>query len=257
MKSTILFMALVFLFSSAVIAQSSFPPPPSVIQQELGKWWKNSEIVQKLQLSEAQIHQIEQNFLNFRPTLAHLTAELKSGEERLRVLMSADSLDDAKVLAQTDFIAETRASLEKANSSMMIAIRKDLTKEQWAKLEGIRLARTSGMLPSTVQRKSDQFGKKIYTFKDHLTVLPKCVYQPLPSYTQVAKDAKAEGIILLQAIIRKDGQVTDLKILKGLGYGLDESATDTIREKWRFEPGTLNGQPVDVMANIEVSFRLY
>jgi TonB family protein len=257
MKTTILVMALVLLFSSAVIAQSSPPPPPSAVQQELGKWWKNSEIVQKLQLSETQIDQIEQNFLNFRPMLAHLTAELKSGEERLSVLMSADSLDDAKVLAQTEFIAETRASLEKANSSMMIAIRKDLTKEQWAKLEGIRLYRTSGMLASTPQSKSGPFGKKIYTFRDHLTVPPKCVYQPVPSYTQEAKDAKAEGIILLQAIIRKDGQVTDVKILQGLGYGLDESAINTIREKWRFEPGTLNGQPVDVMANIEVSFRLY
>jgi TonB family protein len=189
--------------------------------------------------------------------LAHLTAVLKSSEEKLRVLMSGDSIDDAKVLAQTEFIAETRASLEKTNSSMMIAIRKDLTKEQWAKLEGIRLYRTSGMLAATPQRKSDQFGKRIYTLKDHLSVPPQGVYQPLPSYSQEARDAKAEGIILLQAIIRKDGQVTDLKILRGLGYGLDESAINTIREKWRFEPGRFNGQPVDVMANIEVSFRLY
>jgi uncharacterized protein len=42
-----------------------------------------------------------------------------------------------------------------------------------------------------------------------------------------------------------------------LGYGLDESAINTIATKWRFAPGTLNGEPVDVQANIQVSFRLF
>ncbi len=86
---------------------------------------------------------------------------------------------------------------------------------------------------------------------------PVAIYQPLPLYTEEARRARVEGIVLLQAIIRKDGSVDSFKVIRGLGYGLDESAINTIATKWRFKPGTLSGQPVDVQANIEVTFRLY
>ncbi|MBM3791480.1 MAG: TonB family protein [Acidobacteria bacterium] len=86
---------------------------------------------------------------------------------------------------------------------------------------------------------------------------PIPVTQPLPHYTEEARKARVEGIVLLQAIIRKDGSVDSFKVIRGLGYGLDESAINTIATKWRFRPGTMNGRPVDVQANIEVTFRLY
>ncbi len=86
---------------------------------------------------------------------------------------------------------------------------------------------------------------------------PIAIYQPLPAYTEEARKARAEGIVLIQAVIRRDGTVDSFKVLRGLGYGLDESAINTIATKWRFKPGTLNGTPVDVQANIEVAFRLY
>jgi periplasmic protein TonB len=86
---------------------------------------------------------------------------------------------------------------------------------------------------------------------------PVPLRQPLPAYTEEARKVRAEGVVLVQAIIRKDGTVDGFKILRGLGYGLDESAIRTISSQWRFRPGTLNGKPVDVQANIEVAFRLY
>ena len=86
---------------------------------------------------------------------------------------------------------------------------------------------------------------------------PVPLFQPLPAYTEEARKARAEGIVVIQAIVRKDGTVDSFKVLRGLGYGLDESAINTIATKWRFKPGTFNGAPVDVQANIEVSFRLY
>jgi TonB family protein len=86
---------------------------------------------------------------------------------------------------------------------------------------------------------------------------PEPLLQPLPDYTEQARRARAEGIVLIQGIIRKDGRVDSLRVLRGLGYGLDESAIKTIAAKWRFKPATLNGVPVDVLANIEVAFRLY
>jgi protein TonB len=86
---------------------------------------------------------------------------------------------------------------------------------------------------------------------------PVALLQPLPAYTEEARKARAEGIVLIQAVIRKDGTVDSFKVLRGLGYGLDESAINTIATKWRFRPGTYKGMPVDVQANIEVAFRLY
>jgi protein TonB len=86
---------------------------------------------------------------------------------------------------------------------------------------------------------------------------PEVLYKPLPYYTEEARKARAEGIVLIQAVVRKDGTVDSFKVIRGLGFGLDESAINTIATKWRFKPGTLNGMPVDVQANIEVTFRLY
>ncbi len=246
------------LLAPAVLLASTLTASP---QPELGKWWKNSELVKKLQLSEIQVEQIERTFLSFRPTLANLNSELKSREAELRNLMKADPVDDARVLTQNDLIAQSRAALEKANSAMMLAIRKELSREQWDKLQEIRDSRRgssslAGPLHSAKARNPAYPGDKVYVVGNGVKP-PTVVYQPMPSYTQEARDARAEGIILLEAIIRKDGNVTDLKVLRGLGHGLDERAIDTIKRKWQFEPGTLNGEPVSVQANIEISFRLY
>lgn len=99
-------------------------------------------------------------------------------------------------------------------------------------------------------------GDGIYTVGGGVRA-PIPIMQPLPLYTEEARKARVEGLVLLQAVVRKDGTVDSFKVIRGLGYGLDESAINTIATKWRFRPGTLNGQPVDVQANIEVSFRLY
>jgi periplasmic protein TonB len=86
---------------------------------------------------------------------------------------------------------------------------------------------------------------------------PRALIQPLPPYTEEARKAHIEGVVVLQAVILSDGTVTSFKVLKGLGYGLDDSAINTISTKWRFSPGTRNGTKVDVIANIEVRFRMF
>ena len=92
---------------------------------------------------------------------------------------------------------------------------------------------------------------------DHSKPSPQVLQQPKPSYTEKAKEARIEGIMLVSAVIRKNGSVDQIKVIKGLGYGLDESAVNTISREWKFKPGTLNDEPVDVSVVMEVSFRLY
>jgi TonB family protein len=83
------------------------------------------------------------------------------------------------------------------------------------------------------------------------------LFRQNPPYTDEARKVRAEGSVLLQCVIRKSGTPDKIKVLSGLGYGLDESAINTIKHNWRFIPALFNGKPVDIQANIEVSFRLY
>ena len=257
MKITIVFAILLLFLSSAMAATAEQSRP------ELGKWWKNSEVVRNLQLSEGQVDRIEGIFLDFRPVLANLNTELKDREEGLRALMNKEPIDESRIQSQTELIAQSRTALEKANSSMMLAIRKELSKEQWEKLEDIREYRRGSPMVlrapprgPVAEAHSGQDGEKVYAVREGV-VAPTVLYQPLPSYTVEARDAKVEGIILMEGVIRKNGRVTDVKILRGLGYGLDQKAIDILTKEWRFAPGTLNGQPVNVQARIEISFRRY
>jgi TonB family protein len=76
-----------------------------------------------------------------------------------------------------------------------------------------------------------------------------------PEYTQVARKNGIEGTVLLHAIVTKEGKMQILRIVRPLGYGLEESAAEAL-SRWTFQPGTLKGQPVSVSLFIEVSFNL-
>jgi protein TonB len=84
---------------------------------------------------------------------------------------------------------------------------------------------------------------------------PVKIHNPQPQYTEIARKARLQGVVIVQAIIDKEGNVTNVKVLKGLGMGLDQAAVDAIK-KWRFEPATLHGKPVAVYYNLTVNFRL-
>lgn len=84
---------------------------------------------------------------------------------------------------------------------------------------------------------------------------PVKVHAPQPKYTELARKARIQGIVIVQAVINKQGEVTDAKVLKGLPMGLDQEALNAIRS-WKFEPATLNGKPVDVYYNLTVNFTL-
>jgi len=121
------------------LAAAQMPPgTPHPPGPDLGKWWKNSEIVRELGLSETQINQIEQTFLEQRLKLIDLRAELEKQEARLQPLIEADRPDEGKVSAQIDQVLAARGRLEKANALMMLSIRRVLTIEQWKKLQTIQ-----------------------------------------------------------------------------------------------------------------------
>lgn len=84
---------------------------------------------------------------------------------------------------------------------------------------------------------------------------PVKTFAPPPQYTEIARKARIQGVVIVQAIIDKAGNVTNVKVLKGLPMGLDQSAVEAIK-KWKFDPATLNGKPVAVYYNLTVNFQL-
>ncbi len=105
-----------------------------------GAWWKNSEIVRKLNLTDEQVKKISQTFLDHKLKLIDLQADLEKQELRLQPLMDVDQPDESKVGAQIDLITAARGKLEKENAMMMLDIRRWLSVEQWKKLKSLDLA---------------------------------------------------------------------------------------------------------------------
>jgi Spy/CpxP family protein refolding chaperone len=103
----------------------------------LGAWWKNSEVVSKLQLSDEQVKKIGQTYLDHKLKLIDLQADLEKQELRLQPLLEVDQPDEGKVGAQIDLITSARGKLEKENALMMLAIRRWLSVEQWKKLQSL------------------------------------------------------------------------------------------------------------------------
>jgi protein TonB len=76
-----------------------------------------------------------------------------------------------------------------------------------------------------------------------------------PQYSEEARKARYQGTVVLEAIVKRDGTVDILRVVRSLGFGLDENAIQALKQ-WRFRPGMRNGIPVDVALNIEVNFNL-
>jgi len=84
---------------------------------------------------------------------------------------------------------------------------------------------------------------------------PERVFSPSPVYTEVARAARLQGIVILDAVIETDGSVTDVSVLRGLPLGLSEAAVDAV-SRWKFRPATLNDRPVAVIYTLTIYFEL-
>ena len=84
---------------------------------------------------------------------------------------------------------------------------------------------------------------------------PGLLHEVKPDYTEEARRRSIEGEVVLEIVVRSDGSVGNIRILRGLGAGLDQRAADAVRQ-WRFSPARRQGTPVDVMVEVAVEFRI-
>jgi TonB family protein len=84
---------------------------------------------------------------------------------------------------------------------------------------------------------------------------PKVLHKTEPAYSEEARVAKYEGTVVLAVEIASNGSAQNIRVMRGLGLGLDENAVAAVSQ-WLFQPATKDGAPITVQATIEVNFRL-
>jgi TonB family protein len=84
---------------------------------------------------------------------------------------------------------------------------------------------------------------------------PRLTEVASPDYTPEAKKKKIEGTVTLAIVIDKKGDVADAKVIKGLGYGLDENAIIAVKE-WKYKPAEKDGEAIAVKLEVTTDFYL-
>ena len=76
----------------------------------------------------------------------------------------------------------------------------------------------------------------------------------LPVYPAIARITRTQGVVVLEALITREGAVDSLRVISGHQL-LIQAALDAVRQ-WRYRPTLLNGEPVEVITTITVTFTL-
>ena len=84
---------------------------------------------------------------------------------------------------------------------------------------------------------------------------PKKLKNVPPTYPPIARAAKMQGIVFIEATIDKEGNVKNAKVLRSAQAILDQAALEAVSQ-WKYSPTLLNGQPVDVIMTVTVNFTL-
>ena len=85
---------------------------------------------------------------------------------------------------------------------------------------------------------------------------PVVLYQPEPEFSEEARKAKVAGNVLVYLQVDENGRPQHVRVLRGIGLGLDEKAVEAVRN-YKFKPAMKGGHPVAVEMNVEVNFQIF
>ena len=84
---------------------------------------------------------------------------------------------------------------------------------------------------------------------------PVEVDRVIPAYPVAARRVNAEGSVVVRGIVRRDGTIDNVEVIKDLAYGLGDAARQAV-SRWKFRPATYHGEPIDVYYTVTVNFRM-
>lgn len=155
MKIKPLLLAAACLTATGVLAQTTAPVPSfpeqgpyrttgphpmmgehrMMIRHEMGKWWKNSDIAQRLQLNSGQVSQLDEIYYQHRLKLIDYGAEMEKQDMKLQNLLDADVPNEGQISSQVDQVLAARGRLEREFTMMNLDLRKVLSLDQWKQLK--------------------------------------------------------------------------------------------------------------------------
>jgi protein TonB len=155
--------------------------------------------------------------------------------------MPAVSPHAAPVVAPMSIAAETwTPSYEPSNGSVVSGVANDV---------GVGIAGVPDAPPAPVVTTPKE------AVRMHSGIrAPEKVVNVVPAYPPVARAARVEGVVILEAVIDASGNVTSARVLRG-DRMLDQAALDAVQQ-WKFKPATLNGEAIPVVMTVTVQFTL-
>ncbi len=162
--------------------------------------------------------------------------------------------EQAESLYKEALATQDPQSLDAANTMQVYAhflkgfrTRSDEVADLEARAEAIRKAIAPAAAPTALPAGVYKIGGDVHQ--------PTLISKVEPQYSELARIAGFAGSVSLSVVIGPDGIPTNIQVRRPLGFGLDEKAVEAVG-KWVFKPGMKDGQPVPVIAVIDVSFRL-
>ncbi|SPF39963.1 TonB family protein [Candidatus Sulfopaludibacter sp. SbA4] len=155
-------------------------------------------------------------------------------------------------LYQRALATEDPNSLAAANTMELYA---RFLRQQKRTDEAAAIEARAGEIRKTRIAAAQRYSGNSVSHVGHGVSAPVVIFKKDPVYSPEARAAKVEGTVLLSIEIGPDGAAHNFKVLQSLGLDLDENAIDAVKQ-WRFKPGSQDGQPVTVAANIELNFRI-
>jgi len=122
----------------------------------------------------------------------------------------------------------------------------------------------NGTGPGTTPGEGAGSGDEIYNFRD-IEAYPefeggmKAFYKFIQKnlrYPASALDQEKQGKVFISFVVERDGAISDVKVLKGVGYGMDEEASRVIKKSPNWKPGKQNGKTVRVRFNMPITFSM-
>ena len=143
----------------------------------------------------------------------------------------------------------------KAPLAMTITVRFDADSSD-AQATTVPAPRLAPLAPASSAVSTPQSGPRPGTAKDGSAIdeLPQPLHAPPPAYPDTAKEQGHQGSVIVRIHVGADGLVKDAVVTKSIP-ALDQAALDAARQ-WTFRPGKKNGQPVDVLTDVEMKFTL-
>src|SRR4051794_2538865 len=107
--------------------------------------------------------------------------------------------------------------------------------------------------PAEVPASADRSG--VYAAVPAGGTQPEELDRVIPRYPPMARRSGIQGAVVVRGIVRRDGTIDNVEVIKDLPQGLGDAAAEAVG-RWRFRPATYHGEPIDVYYTVTVNFRL-